>query len=74
VRGVDGAFGLEKGAIHVEKIIPCSNLKPAIARRPVELQAPLVDISKAEIVSRGLVLKVPHELTWFCYKREVRPC
>jgi len=53
-------------------------LRPAIrlatAWHPVELQAPLVDMSKAEIVSMGLALKVPYELTWSCYRGEEHPC
>jgi 7-cyano-7-deazaguanine synthase len=53
-------------------------LRPAIrlatAWHPVDLQAPFVDISKAEIVRMGLALKVPYELTWSCYKGEERPC
>ena len=53
-------------------------LRPAIrlatAWHPVELQAPFVDMSKAEIVRMGLALQVPYELTWSCYKGEERPC
>jgi len=41
---------------------------------PVELKAPFIDITKAEIVSMGLRLKVPYELTWSCYRGEERPC
>ncbi|RQW80154.1 MAG: 7-cyano-7-deazaguanine synthase QueC [Methanothrix sp.] len=53
-------------------------LKPAIrlatAWHPVELCAPFVDLTKAEIVSLGLKLEVPYELTWSCYRGEERPC
>jgi 7-cyano-7-deazaguanine synthase len=53
-------------------------LRPAIrlatAWHPVELQAPFVDMSKAEIVRMGLALRVPYELTWSCYRGEVHPC
>ena len=53
-------------------------LRPAIrlatAWHPVELQAPFVDMSKAEIVRMGLALEVPYELTWSCYRGEERPC
>ncbi len=41
---------------------------------PVELKAPFVDMSKAEIVSVGLKLGVPYELTWSCYAGKERPC
>jgi 7-cyano-7-deazaguanine synthase len=41
---------------------------------PIELEAPFVDKTKAEIVSLGLKLKVPYELTWSCYSGSERPC
>ncbi|TDA27831.1 MAG: 7-cyano-7-deazaguanine synthase QueC [Archaeoglobi archaeon] len=41
---------------------------------PVELKAPFIDKTKAEIVELGLRLKVPYEFTWSCYRGEERPC
>jgi len=41
---------------------------------PVELKAPFIEKTKAEIVELGLRLKVPYELTWSCYRGEERPC
>ncbi|RUM33397.1 MAG: 7-cyano-7-deazaguanine synthase QueC [Archaeoglobus sp.] len=41
---------------------------------PVEVKAPFVDMTKAEVVSLGLKLKVPYELTWSCYEGGDRPC
>jgi 7-cyano-7-deazaguanine synthase len=35
---------------------------------------PLIDLSKAEIVRRGLQLGVPFEKTWSCYQAEDRAC
>jgi len=52
----------------------CPAIRLATAWHPVELQAPFVDMSKAEIVRMGLALKVPYHLTWSCYKGEERPC
>ncbi|VVB70887.1 7-cyano-7-deazaguanine synthase [uncultured archaeon] len=53
-------------------------LKPAIrlatAWHPVELQAPFVDLTKAEIVKMGLELGVPFEMTWSCYQGRDLPC
>lgn len=53
-------------------------LRPAIrlatAWHPVELQAPFVEVAKAQIVRMGLELEVPYELTWSCYKGEEKPC
>ncbi len=41
---------------------------------PVEVRAPFVDMTKAEIVALGLKLGVPYELTWSCYEGGDRPC
>ncbi len=41
---------------------------------PVELKAPFVDMTKAEIVKLGLELNVPYEYTWSCYEGDERPC
>jgi 7-cyano-7-deazaguanine synthase len=53
-------------------------LRPAIrlgtAWHPVELRAPFVDMTKAEIIKMGLDLGVAYEMTWSCYKGEDRPC
>lgn len=36
--------------------------------------APFIGLTKAEVVSVGLQLKVPYELTWSCYNGKDRPC
>jgi 7-cyano-7-deazaguanine synthase len=40
----------------------------------VHLRTPLVYLNKGEVVSIGLSLKVPYELTWSCYEGGERPC
>lgn len=40
----------------------------------IEVIAPLIAQRKSEIVSRGLELGAPFDLTWSCYKREDRAC
>jgi 7-cyano-7-deazaguanine synthase len=40
----------------------------------IQIQTPLIDLSKTEIVKLGLELKAPFELTWSCYSREDRAC
>lgn len=40
----------------------------------VHLNAPLVNLNKAEVVRLGLKLGTPYELTWSCYNGEDRPC
>jgi len=56
----------------VEALRPAISL--ATAWHPVELKAPFIDMTKAEIVRLGLSLKVPYEMTWSCYKGEERHC
>ncbi|WP_123620015.1 7-cyano-7-deazaguanine synthase QueC [Halorubrum sp. CSM-61] len=40
----------------------------------IDLVAPFVEWSKAEIAERGLELGVPYELTWSCYRDEEPAC
>ena len=41
----------------------------------VSLVAPFAGSSKAEVVKKGLELKVPYEYTWSCYNGgEAGPC
>lgn len=40
----------------------------------VNLKAPLVNWNKAQVVKKGLELKVPYELTWSCYNGGDKPC
>lgn len=56
----------------VEALAPA--IKLATAWHPVELKAPFVNLTKAEIVRLGLGLKVPYELTWSCYRGLEMPC
>ena len=41
---------------------------------PIEILAPFVRWSKAEIVKRGRELMVPFEQTWSCYEGGAKPC
>ena len=40
----------------------------------VEVLAPLMDLSKTDIVRLGAKLGVPFELTWSCYNGGEKPC
>ena len=42
--------------------------------KQVRIEAPFVEWTKAEIVRKGLELKVPYKLTWSCYVGEEKPC
>ena len=40
----------------------------------VNLRAPLVNLTKAEVVREGLELGTPYQLTWSCYEGGDKPC
>lgn len=40
----------------------------------IKIETPLMFMNKKEIVEKGIVLGVPFELTWSCYKQEDVPC
>ena len=40
----------------------------------LKIEAPFVGITKAQVVAKGLELKVPYELTWSCYEGVYTPC
>lgn len=40
----------------------------------VRVEAPFVDVDKAEVVRQGLALKVPYQYTWSCYEGKENPC
>ena len=40
----------------------------------VSLLAPLLGMTKAEVVKTGLKLEVPYQLTWSCYEGGEEPC
>lgn len=47
-------------------------LKRGVEGRPLEFRAPLVQMTKAEIVQLGVDLDAPLHLTWSCYQGEPR--
>lgn len=40
----------------------------------LRVEAPFVDMTKAEVVRTGLERNVPYELTWSCYEGKEKPC
>lgn len=40
----------------------------------LQVEAPFIDKSKAEVVACGIQLAVPFELTWSCYEGGEKPC
>ena len=43
-------------------------------RVPIQIETPIIHLSKAEIVKLGLDLKAPLECTWSCYQAGEFPC
>ena len=41
---------------------------------PVEIKAPFVKMTKAQIIKLGMKLKVPYDMTWSCYAGLKKPC
>lgn len=42
--------------------------------KQLEIIAPFVNLTKTDVVKKGLELGVPYELTWSCYEGGDRPC
>lgn len=40
----------------------------------IEIRTPIIDLTKAEIVKKGVELKAPLHLTWSCYRSEGLAC
>lgn len=40
----------------------------------LKVEAPFINLTKAQVVKKGLELKVPYEFTWSCYMGEDKPC
>jgi len=49
-------------------------LRVGVEGAAVGILTPLLDLSKAEIVRRGIELSAPLELTWSCYRGGSTPC
>lgn len=49
-------------------------IKRGVEGRPVTVVAPLMKMSKAEIVRLGMRLNAPYELSWSCYRGTGKAC
>jgi 7-cyano-7-deazaguanine synthase len=48
--------------------------KRGVEGKPIRIEAPLIALTKADIVRRGLDLKAPLALTWSCYLGGAQQC
>jgi 7-cyano-7-deazaguanine synthase len=48
--------------------------KTGVEGRPITIEAPLLRMSKADIIRKGTELHVPFNLTWTCYEGLERAC
>ncbi len=55
------------------RVLECG-LKSGVENKPVKVETPLLNMSKAQIIQMGLQWHVPYHLTWSCYKGGATPC
>lgn len=48
--------------------------KAGVEGNPIKIIAPLLKLSKSEIIQKGKQMNVPFNLTWTCYSGEARAC
>jgi len=48
--------------------------KRAVEGRPITILAPLLHMTKRDIIVKGTEIGVPYELTWSCYQGGGKPC
>ncbi len=48
--------------------------KKGVEGKQIEIVAPLIHMTKGEIIKKGMELNVPYELTWSCYEGGEKPC
>ncbi len=61
---------------YIEAFQKMANLatKRSVEGKPIKIKAPLLYLSKAEIVKKGYELNVPFEKTWSCYREGEKAC
>ncbi len=61
---------------YIEAYQKLANLatKRAIQGKPVTVETPLILMTKAEIIMKGMELGVPYDLTWSCYRGGEKAC
>ena len=49
-------------------------MKAGVQGRSIKIHAPLIKMTKADIIRAGIELGVPYQHTWSCYRGLKRPC
>jgi 7-cyano-7-deazaguanine synthase len=60
-----------------EEFVKARNIAVNLGRRPESactIEAPLLHLTKAQILTLGMTLNVPYHLTWSCYEGYEKPC
>ena len=55
------------------RVLKCG-LKSGVEKKAIKIETPLLNLSKAQIIQKGLQWHVPYQLTWSCYKGGPAPC
>ena len=48
--------------------------KKGVQGKTIRIKAPLLHLTKAEIIKTGVKLNVPFEMTWSCYRGDTKAC
>ncbi len=61
---------------YVEAFEKMANLgtKRGVEGKKIKIIAPIIHMTKAEIIKKGMELGVPYELTWSCYRGGEKAC
>jgi len=61
---------------YVDAFEKCANLgtKRGAEGKLIRIFAPIIHMTKAEIIKKGMELGVPYELTWSCYRGGEKAC
>ena len=49
-------------------------MKSGVQGKKIQVKTPIIHLTKAQIIRRGMKLGVPYHLTWSCYKGGKKPC
>jgi 7-cyano-7-deazaguanine synthase len=60
--------------IEAFRAVAATGQKRGVEGHPIQIAAPLIKLTKAEIVRSGKELDAPLHLTWSCYRGGDRPC